>query len=851
MSLRLNVLGGLSLSREGQPLVGAAGQRKPLAFLAVIERAGTRGITRDKLMGYLVPESDEARARGVLKQLLYTLRKGSGGAELTLGVSTLSLNGDVVECDLRMFEQHCAAREWRAAVDLYSGPYLDGIHVAGSAEFDEWVEQHRRATASLYHRALRELAVADDAASPGGGEGWWSRLGEVDPLDAQVVVGHMRSLTAAGKRAIALQLSRSYEARIREELGIEADPAIQAARSEIEREATPVPLLPPGLAPATRSADALPPVRPTRARRWLAVTGLAAMASLGLASAMGAWGPSRHARPAAGGRTVPLSEVANFTNQSGVDSLGFLGPIIGDRIALDLGARGIALSHRPSDTTVLENPPELLIDGGYFTAGDTFFIQAHVKVNGTRYDLVDLPLLIGTVQSANTVIDTVVNRISLGITREFETIRREWALDSTEGRNPAALLWFAVATRRAYGDFKCEERLDFLDSALVRDPSLIPALLYHAELSPWCRNELGQHQSNRLAKVRKRLQQQQAGQSAFTTAYIDYLLLPDSAAKLHAARNMLVAAPHSHLALGRLVRTLADYNQYGEIIRAWEDFHASTPELAAEISHDPMPDGSFPYADALHLAGRYAEELRQADAALDRHPSLAKGVRFRAMAALHRPVDMKTAGLALSGTYTLNGNLLLLYADELAVHGNSAMADSIARVLPARSCDRLEESWRSSVRPPHTRSAQDMSDWTERMRIQSRQLQSVARSLRYGCVDDAGNGLTKLSSPVVDSVWFMALKGELAASRGDSAAADSAIAWFHDTISEGARRQHVPWFTAYSRARIAARLGRREQAFQLLSAALEGGMAVTMDLHTDPLWRSFADDPMFRAVVGR
>jgi DNA-binding SARP family transcriptional activator len=183
MTLQLNVLGGLSLCRGDQPMAGAAAQRKPLALLAVIERAGARGISRERLLSLFAPESDEERARGVLKQLLYALRKDSGEATLVDGVATLILNSEIVQCDLRQFEAHCAAGAWQQAVEAYGGPFLDGIHLAGAPEFEEWADQHRRVAAGLYRKALLERAQAEDLAVPGGGEWWWSRLSGLDPLD--------------------------------------------------------------------------------------------------------------------------------------------------------------------------------------------------------------------------------------------------------------------------------------------------------------------------------------------------------------------------------------------------------------------------------------------------------------------------------------------------------------------------------------------------------------------------------------------------------------------------------------------------------------------------------------------
>ena len=52
-------------------LTGAATQRRKLALLVLLASAGERGVSRERLLTYLWPESDSARARKSLAQLLY------------------------------------------------------------------------------------------------------------------------------------------------------------------------------------------------------------------------------------------------------------------------------------------------------------------------------------------------------------------------------------------------------------------------------------------------------------------------------------------------------------------------------------------------------------------------------------------------------------------------------------------------------------------------------------------------------------------------------------------------------------------------------------------------------------
>src|SRR5437667_3565519 len=59
---RLTTLGGLALAGDAGPLAGAAAQRRSLALLALLALGRNKGVSRDKLVVYLWPESGEERA---------------------------------------------------------------------------------------------------------------------------------------------------------------------------------------------------------------------------------------------------------------------------------------------------------------------------------------------------------------------------------------------------------------------------------------------------------------------------------------------------------------------------------------------------------------------------------------------------------------------------------------------------------------------------------------------------------------------------------------------------------------------------------------------------------------------
>ena len=59
---------------------------------AILAASGERGISRERLLLFLWPESDARHGRNTLNQTLYALRRDLGTDELVMGTSVLALN---------------------------------------------------------------------------------------------------------------------------------------------------------------------------------------------------------------------------------------------------------------------------------------------------------------------------------------------------------------------------------------------------------------------------------------------------------------------------------------------------------------------------------------------------------------------------------------------------------------------------------------------------------------------------------------------------------------------------------------------------------------------------------------
>src|SRR4051794_31220228 len=237
MTLRIITFGTLSVRSDRGTVAGAAAQPRRLALLALLARAGDRGVTREKVTALLWPDADDERSRRAITQGIYALRQELGSDDAILGVRELRVNFEVVTSDIYDFSAALRGARAEDAVRLYAGPFLDGFHLAGNEEFDRWVDDERSSLARQHSEALEQLAAAADARGDhGSATKWWRRLSAKDPLSARYAMGVMRALVADGDKHGALEQARVHETLLEQQLDLPADRDVVALAARIRRE---------------------------------------------------------------------------------------------------------------------------------------------------------------------------------------------------------------------------------------------------------------------------------------------------------------------------------------------------------------------------------------------------------------------------------------------------------------------------------------------------------------------------------------------------------------------------------------------------------------------------------------
>ncbi|MGK7311942.1 MAG: AfsR/SARP family transcriptional regulator, partial [Candidatus Longimicrobiales bacterium M2_2A_002] len=228
-TFHVRLLGGFAIESPSTKASPSLSQRRPEAVLAVLAVCGDLGCTRERVIGLLWPERDEATARHNLRDALYAIRKVLGREAITGTGDMLHLDPDVVSTDVQQFRAALRDDRLADAVALYGGPLLDGFHPGDALEFERWLEDARARLFRERQDAVKELARRaegtgrwDEAAR------WWARAVAADPYDTRLVAQRVIALARSGDRANAVLEGEAHVQRLRTDLDLDpGDPFLE------------------------------------------------------------------------------------------------------------------------------------------------------------------------------------------------------------------------------------------------------------------------------------------------------------------------------------------------------------------------------------------------------------------------------------------------------------------------------------------------------------------------------------------------------------------------------------------------------------------------------------------------
>jgi DNA-binding SARP family transcriptional activator len=240
MLLRLRTFGGLWI--ENPQAEAAAGPRpRSLALLAICAAAGAKGVSRERALGVLWPNSHPERARHALSQTLYYVRR-EVGAEVIVSSPDLRLDPRLITSDVDEFLAATRSKKWADAVALYTGAFLDGFYLSDGPEFERWVDDERASLAADAARAFDAAAKASlEAGRHDEAIDTLRRLTRIDPANSRFAAKYMEALAEAGDRAGAVAHGKAHLELLQREFELDPDAELEQLIARLRESAPSVP----------------------------------------------------------------------------------------------------------------------------------------------------------------------------------------------------------------------------------------------------------------------------------------------------------------------------------------------------------------------------------------------------------------------------------------------------------------------------------------------------------------------------------------------------------------------------------------------------------------------------------
>ncbi|MBK5097691.1 MAG: PD40 domain-containing protein, partial [Gemmatimonadetes bacterium] len=200
----------------GEPLLRGS---KTLVLAAYLAERPNRSATREHLAALFWPAVPSSQARRSLRQALYYLAQSGGEGILESDGELVRLAPDCCPLDAQQFERALVEDRFEDAVELYTGPFLQGYNPGKSRELAHWIESVRERLQVGYRQALRESArTALVRGDPERAVQYARRAADTFPLDDSIHALLLEALTAAARPGEAVREYEAYRVLLHEEL---------------------------------------------------------------------------------------------------------------------------------------------------------------------------------------------------------------------------------------------------------------------------------------------------------------------------------------------------------------------------------------------------------------------------------------------------------------------------------------------------------------------------------------------------------------------------------------------------------------------------------------------------------
>lgn len=803
--IRLRLLGEVDLRRGEEELTRVLAQPHRFALLVHMVLAVPGGfVRRDHLLGMFWPGSDEARARGSLRQALRYLRRGLGdGVLVGRGDAEVGIDGASFGCDVWDFHRYLERGEDTRALAQYEGALLPGFLVSGAPEFERWLTgERRRVRAEAVHAALRVATAAEEAGDLERAAQATLRAVQIDPVDEATARHRIGLLSRMGNRGAAVAAFEALATRLREELDLAPSPETEALVAGIRQ-----------------GSDGEAPPRP-------------------------------FAQASEASRDPRRVLVTRFRNRTGRSDLDVLGGMAADWIAQEmapleeLSVVPLVVPPEPaaSEEDAPKPPPDddriqvltagtgagTVVEGIYYLENDTLRFRARI------IDAVEDRLIPGP-DDVRASVDRPLDgleELSRRINACLAPMLSSRAVHVRSGARPPSFEAYRAYMEglEAFIRGRWEAALSRFRQAVEIEPEYALPRVVRA-IAHW---NLGQlEEAETVAREAEALRHRLG---RFEGAVLDMVrawLAGDWLGAYEADRVQAGIAPGSipHFQVAEEARRL---NRPGEALAVLSRLDPERGELDGWIFY------WIELTMALHFLGDHAEELERARRARSLHPGSPVGIllEVRALAGLGRSDELARLlddAEALPGDRQPRvGDLYREAGLELAAHGDPSQARPFLDHAADWYAERVDAQAGPALRRDLARTLYYANRWDEAAAIFQELAETDSATL-------APVGFHHGHLQAHLDVGYLAV---LAARRGD----DEELERWRQLLVEapGPFLYGAQWFWL---ACLDAVTGEEDRAAARLRRALAEGLPHEMFLHTDPHLRALEGHPRFDAIM--
>jgi tetratricopeptide (TPR) repeat protein len=510
--------------------------------------------------------------------------------------------------------------------------------------------------------------------------------------------------------------------------------------------------------------------------------------------------------------------VATFENQTGDTSLDGFGRLAAERV-IRLVAQATQLEVVPSP---LESAgaviaggaggrtPSLLVAGAFYRRESSLEFQVKVLDAATGRLLHGVAPVVEPQSRMADAFDRLEQKVAGAIAIHFD--------DFFGGLQVVA----HPPTLDAYREYRAgleifqsdyPRSLAHLQRALELDPEFLLPLV----IAKFVYSNLGQ--AEEIERVQVRLESQVDRSTAAERLWIEFLRANQEGRRPQALRVLLDlerAVPRSLLVNFNIVQQALALNRPGLAV----DTYHRIPSFTRTLRHSIGTTRAVLIAEAFHLLGAYDRELEEAKRAQEYAPGV------------HRFFEAEVRALAAQGRVD---EVMRVVQKSLAVSPTVGSSGDAGRVMEEAAVDLRAHGHRDASLQVAGRAV----EWLERRAPDVRSGRAYRVALASALYlaerwEESRRLYRELLAEYPDDVGFAAHVGQLDARTGEAAGARAISDRLARVPAVGIfRRQARAWAT-FERARIAALLGEKQAAVDLLRDAITEGFPVDLNIHYNP-----------------